>query len=582
MSYNLFLTKIYKEQYFLPNKLFLGQWSIGEEVETSSLGNHKILDYHWDNSEKLDRDYKYLYDLYYKLFKSLQVKLNIIHNLNKTERYWHLILGSWLEAFLVCAFDRWESVSNAFKNYNISNVYSIKSNYMSHITSDLFEFHRLMQTESWNNFLITEIIKFKKIFKIDYKENLTYLDKENKKFYQTNKYYEKKSFFLNIFDSLVGHIQKKPEIVLYQTYFKKKDNLLLFANTGTLPRFYIDFEKKIEMNSPNKNRETFDLDFNDKNDFEKFIKNYLFKFMPITYLEGFKKIKDYCESIDLKPKLIISATGHFNDVFSHWLAQHIDQGTNYFISEHGGCIEDTAKFDTYLKKSDCFLSWNHSDKKKVFQIIPRFYTKKISKNNIKNGDKIYIILAGNHLYNSIAQYALKSGQIISTYNSIRQLKTLPLNIKNKIKFRPHPGSHGWAMKKRVKLDFGSDALCKNKKIDDSFSQAKILINIDFQTSFYESMYSQKPVIVFADRKFTKNINPKIRELFEKFIEQKIIINNIEDLKSHLENIWENPLKWWNSDQVKVLRDEFSNLCSRENNNNFIKELISLKKKYEKR
>ena len=78
------------------------------------------------------------------------------------------------------------------------------------------------------------------------------------------------------------------------------------------------------------------------------------------------------------------------------------------------------------------------------------------------------------------------------------------------------------------------------------------------------------------------MNPKIRRLFEKFIEQKIIINNIEDLKLHLQNIWENPLKWWNSDQIKVLRNEFSVLCSRENNKNFIEEIITLKKNYAKK
>ena len=48
------------------------------------------------------------------------------------------------------------------------------------------------------------------------------------------------------------------------------------------------------------------------------------------------------------------------------------------------------------------------------------------------------------------------------------------------------------MEKRVKVDFGDEALCKYEKIDDSFSKAKLLINIDFQTAFYESMYSQKP------------------------------------------------------------------------------------------
>ena len=86
------------------------------------------------------------------------------------------------------------------------------------------------------------------------------------------------------------------------------------------------------------------------------------------------------------------------------------------------------------------MSWNHSDKEKVFQIAPRFYTKKIDQKNINKGDKIYIILAGNHLYNFIAQYALKSGQIINTYNSLKELKRFLKKIKDNLKFRPHPGS----------------------------------------------------------------------------------------------------------------------------------------------
>ena len=222
MSYNLFLTKIHEDQYFLPNKLFLGQWSIGDEVQTSNLGNYKIVDYHWDNSEKLDKDYEYLYDLYYELLKSLRISLNNIHKLDKSERYWQLVLGSWLEMFLVCAFDRWECVSNAFTKYDISNVYSFKSDYMKHIVSDLPEFHRLTQTQSWNNFLITEIIKFKKISNIKLKENKSYFIEERKKNYQSNKFSNKKNFFFSFFDNFARSIQKKPEVVLYQTYFKKR------------------------------------------------------------------------------------------------------------------------------------------------------------------------------------------------------------------------------------------------------------------------------------------------------------------------------------------------------------------------
>ena len=155
-----------------------------------------------------------------------------------------------------------------------------------------------------------------------------------------------------------------------------------------------------------------------------------------------------------------------------------------------------------MKKSDCFLSWNHSDKEKVFQIAPRFYTKKIDQKNINKGDKIYIILAGNHLYNFIAQYALKSGQIINTYNSLKELKTLPQKIKDNLKFRLI-GSHGQAME-RVKVDFEMK-LCKYAKIDDSFSKAKLLINIDG----FHFIVSNKKTKQFLQSKINKKYDPRL-------------------------------------------------------------------------
>ena len=196
MSHNLFLTKIYKEQYYLQNKLFLGHWTIEDIVNTVELGDHKVLAYHWDNSDKLDKDYAYLYELYYKLLKSLCAKLNSIHGLQKSERYWQIIIGSWLEIFLVCVFDRWESLKYALSNYEITNTYSFESNYYDLIATDLPEFLRLSQSHRWNNYLLTEIIKFKKISKINLKVNKVEKNIKDTKTYQTNKYLKNKNSLL--------------------------------------------------------------------------------------------------------------------------------------------------------------------------------------------------------------------------------------------------------------------------------------------------------------------------------------------------------------------------------------------------
>ena len=110
--------------------------------------------------------------------------------------------------------------------------------------------------------------------------------------------------------------------------------------------------------------------------------------------------------------------------------------------------------------------------------------------------------------------------------------------------------------------------------------SKILINIDFQTSFYQSMFSGKPVIVFTNRELTNTFNPKIKKLFKEFEQSKIVITNVSDLINHIENIWSDPTNGGNNDEIKNLRDRFSSLCSKPDKK-FSSEILSLKKNMKK-
>ena len=52
------------------------------------------------------------------------------------------------------------------------------------------------------------------------------------------------------------------------------------------------------------------------------------------------------------------------------------------------------------------------------------------------------------------------------------------------------------MKERITKDFGKNYIFNQKKLDDVFMDSKILINMDFQTAFYQSMYSGKSYIEY--------------------------------------------------------------------------------------
>lgn len=579
MNFNLFITNIEKKYYQIPKKLFLGRWCASKIVNTQILGQHKVVNYHWNDSEKLNKDYKFLYNFYYKILRELSLKLNHIHKTNKNQRYWHIIIGSWLERYLVCAFDRWECISKAFTDFKISNVFFKEVDPKSLIASDYLEFNKFTQTDAWNNYLIIEIIKFRQFKDISLKK-ISLNEKLKKQEHQLNKNLLVAPFYLRYLDKFLSYIQKKPKLALYKTYFGKKNEFLLYLKTKSIPRLHLEFEKKINL-PKSSDREKIDFKFETSDNFEKFIMKNIFKNIPVSYFEGYKKLDNFCNNIKLKPNLFISAMSDRLDLLSIWIANKVFDGTKYFYSEHGGCIEDFAKFDNYLKKSDCFLSWNLSNKKNSFQISPQFYTKKIPEKKMHEGKNLCIILTGTSLYNTVAHYDLKSDQFLETYEKLQSLKNVDFFVRKKIKFRLHPANQIWSMKERIKKDFGKTAICKKNNINDVFLSSKIILHIDFQTAFYESMYSQKPVIVFTDRKFTNNINPKIKKLFQKFSEQKIIINDPQDLILHINNIWENPFVWWNNDKIKSLRDEFNLICSRNDNQSFINEILELQKSYAK-
>ena len=578
MKFSLFTTKITESCYSENKKLFLGKWCLASEIQCAKLGDYEISKYHWDDCGKINKDYQYLYNFYYQILDILSRQLNTIHKKNKNQRYWQIIIGAWLHKFLLSSFDKWESLRIVFDTYDISKIFYYETSYLDLLASDCTEFNKVANTELWNNFLYTLIAKFQKKEKLIYKK-LNFKNVKDNKNYELNKYSVKSNFFYRFCDKLLSLIPLKHEVVLYKTYFGKKTNFEIFIKSKTLPRIYVDFEKEIKLPPPQIRDRNLELTAN--NDFEDFIKKNIFKFIPISYLEGFDVVENYCKKIKLSPKLIISAVGERYDSFSIWVANNLNK-SKYFISEHGGAIEDTSQFDSRNKKADCFLSWNFSEKENVFQIPPNFFTKKIKNKLLIKGKKLTIILSTpSSIYNHSLNYNLKGPQTIETYEQIKSLKKLSNKIKDNLCFKLHQNSNLWLMKERIELDFGKNFICKDKNLDNVFMDSKILINLDFQTSFYQSMVSGKPVIIFTSREFTHTINHKIKKLFEEFRESKIVITKVSDLIQHIENIWSEPYEWWNSDKIVSLRNKFNELCAKKSNDKLSDIILSQKKKYEK-
>ena len=162
MEYSLFLTKINKNQFSEKRKLFLGKWCVAEEINKENLGDFTVLDYQWNDADKLDRDYKYLYKLYYRIINQFSKELNAIHNTKYSERFWHMIIGCWVYKFIINSYEKWESINLALNTYNVSKTfyYDCPKEYI--IPADFPDFNNMANSEIWNNYVSCLIIKYQK------------------------------------------------------------------------------------------------------------------------------------------------------------------------------------------------------------------------------------------------------------------------------------------------------------------------------------------------------------------------------------------------------------------------------------
>ena len=88
-----------------------------------------------------------------------------------------------------------------------------------------------------------------------------------------------------------------------------------------------------------------------------------------------------------------------------------------------------------------------------------------------------------------------------------------------------------------------------------------------QTTFFETMKMGLPTIILL-KKDLWNLSNDLIVLYNKLKSNNVIFTNHIDAVKHINTIWDDPLKWWNSEELLKLRNEFFKICCLESKNNF--------------
>lgn len=550
------------------DSLLLGEWcrlyGRGDTARKSDL----MVPYHWDDREKLSKDFEILQSTNRVLLKELADKLNELHDVSYPERYWELLLGYWLNLFTSVLFDRWSCLNEAVARYhNLKTViYPVATELC--VPKDTSEAQRFFLEDWWNHMLFGQLIEtFPEIERIVSRNE--WPDEIHGNGLATPEKAEKvgiKRLIRNSLNGLLSVTSRWGRYTLVRSGLQPMQEAVINLRLGSVPhRLSLPEIKSLPLNP--QLREWSLTGYEGKGSFEEIVRFFLPKMIPRIFLEGFefyrKAVKGsrYAKS----PKVIFTSNSHFSDdVFKIWAGQKREQGARLVIGQHGGgAFHKFNGATSYeLSISDAYVSTGNGNCAIDDRIrdVGRFNNKfKIAKWD-PNGLATLVTVAMPRYVVDVRSMPM-AGQMLRYFeDQFLFYENLRKDIRDRIQIRVYPkGDYGWSQKQRW-LDRFPSVLLDEGKVPLSIraSRSRLVIATYNATVYNELLSANIPTVIYWDPHYWE-VSDAAQPWFDQLKSVGIFHETPESAAAHVKKVWQDIAGWWLSSRVQEVRVRYCRL-----------------------
>lgn len=561
--------------------VFLGKWCcLYNRREFWKNFDSVVVPYHWDDREKLNKDYKYLKLLHEELLFELSSMLNQIHSVEHSTRYWQILIGPWLGFFTQMLFDRWSMIERVSMDYKISGVYILDTPMDIIVPNDMEHFQRLYLEDLWNEAIYGQLIC--NFTKINVDRNFTkqnnqkeFLSRDSENIICDPLSRKIKNGFRGLAIKAFQCFVRNNENFLISTYMPFLQDFLLQLAMGQYPKFWTPVPTpKAKLNL---SKRSWKLDTLNKQGFDYIIRIMIPWHLPLLYLEGYDNLQNLIDALPWpkNPKMIFTSNSfNSDDVFKAWTATKVEKRIPYVIGQHGGNYGNSRwnfSEDHEIASADSFVSWGWNDASNK-KILP-FGNLKLMNKRLNGDPKGNALLVETNFPRY--SYQMYSVPIASQWYDYFEeqclfVAKLPKVLQKQLLVRLYLHDYGWRQYQRWKDIF------PEIQLDDSstsmvslIKQSRLYISTYNATTFLESLSLNVPSIIFW--------NPKHWELrddaipyFNRLKEVGIFYETPESAAAKVVEIWDEIPDWWNHKDIQAAREYFCDRFSRTVKNPTIK------------
>jgi putative transferase (TIGR04331 family) len=543
--------------------LFLGEWCRlhARRQEWHKLEGH-VQPYHWDDRDKLKRDFDYLQGLNQRLLLELLPIMNTLHQVNYDVDYWRLILGYWLNNYTAVLFDRWSSIEVATNAGLLlkTNVLTTPDGFLA--SNDTADFIR-QATENpyWNHALFNLLIHQKTCIvttTIKADQNLSTLE-------ATKACSKKSRVFKTLASQLMSfvskYLKKNDRVTMMSTYLPRKAEWCLEVKFGQIPSYWKIPEVSVfPFDATQRIWQHRTLLHTDK--FETLARQVLPELLPKAFVEGYKQLTRNVEDLPWpkSPRVIWTSNYHFScELFKYWAAKKCADGCRLVIGEHGGL--GTGAFNgahSYeVSVADSYLSTGWSDVKQT-KIIPIGNFRQVNRKQIPLNNGLALLVCGiMPRYSFDIRSMMLSSQVIDYLNDqFRFVDALQNEIKKNLLVRLYHSDYFWDQKGRweerqpgIRLDSATRPIWEVAK------GCRLFIATYNATTYIESLSLNFPTVIFWNPNHWE-VKVDAQPFFDGLKEVGIFHETPESAAQHINKIWHDVTKWWQREDVQMARAHF--------------------------
>jgi putative transferase (TIGR04331 family) len=535
--------------------IFLGEWcrlfsrkKIWEKMDS------EVLPYHWDDRDKLHKDYKVICSLFEKILNELTIELNKVHSVNHSSRYWRILIGPWLINFIPIIFDRWSCLNKSLLTCSINAVIISDSNSFDSIPLNMTDFVSLQEDDLWNSEIYSMIIKLINFDGEVYKKKF-----RNDNSHSTKKI-KKSDFIKDLLGNILTFFSSNNSIFIITPYIGRLLNLKLHLKLFQLPcNFRV---KRFENEPPSANfREWKFKSTSDDTVFSKIVKELIPLQMPTVYLESYKELRKKTKNVywPKNPKLIWTSNSYYlDDFFKLWAAEKVEKGTPFVIGQHGGHYgQGLFSFPEYheLHICDHYLSWGWKTNKKVIPI--GFFKKKPKLKQLKGSNKnALLVLSSAPRYSGTLMSIPISSQMIKYMDDQFEFyKSLSKEVTKSLLVRLYPNDYGWSQRERWREAFPDSVFDNNKDFNKSIQNVNLVIAVWNSTTYLEVMALDIPLVLFWNPSLFE-LNMEAVMLFDELKKVGIFHESPSSAARHVAEIWDDIDSWWSNPDVVKAKNNF--------------------------